>query len=1086
MIQSTCPTTTGPRPIIPFHVRLKNYLKVRDRIFNEEPRVARSSKRMRKFWKIVKNLKRNFSVSVLERPGDVRPYAEVRLLDRNVIGLLDTGASVTCLGAQAAIDFLGSQIPYKKLNTTVNTADGKPQRIAGVFTTEVVFRNKSEPITIYVVPNLSQDLILGIDFWRKYNLLPQSLLNGISSLSFSVGDAQNLDQKYLSVDQKFQLQCAIDLFPSFAKEGLGKTNVICHTINTGGATPIKQRHFPVSPAIEKLIYEELDRMLAMGVIEESTSPWSSPIVLHRKPGKNRLCLDSRKLNAVTEGDAYPLPHIDGILSRLPKAEFISSLDLKDAFWQIPLDESSKGKTAFTVPGRPLYHFKVMPFGLCNAPQTMCRLMDRVIPASLRAEVLVYLDDLLVVSPTFDRHLEVLKEVAKCLRNAGLTINVGKSKFCMTEVRYLGHVVGDGTIRTDPGKISAITEFPAPRSVKQVRRFLGMSGWYRKFIRNYAAISSPLTDLLKTNRKFVWTEEAQKSFEDLKSILSSAPVLHSPDFSQPFFIHCDASKTGIGGVLVQKNAEGDEFPVAFMSKKLNQAQRNYSVTEQECLAAMLCIKKFRAYVEGHEFTVITDHASLKWLMSQTDLSTRLARWALKLQGYRFKIEHRKGSQNIVPDALSRTNTDDLSEICGLSEIRNERGVFVDLKSEHFSSDDYKDLLRRVEDNIDSTPDLKIIDGYLYRRTEHAVGEQLADDMIWKLWIPKSMVPEVLQKHHDDPLSSHCGINKTLERIRRYYFWPNLVWDVKNYVNSCEVCKSTKHPNVVMRPPMGDTGSSHRFFQRLYVDFIGPYPRSSSGNIGIFIVLDHFSKFCFLRPVKKFTADAVIKYMEEDLFHTFGVPESVISDNGTQFKAKKFNDLLNFYKISHIYTAVHSPQANASERVNRSVISAIKAYVKPDQKNWDEKLSHIACALRSTVHTAIGTSPYFMVFGQNMVTNGSIYQLLRKLNALEDRAIQFNRSDTFDVVRSKAANVMRVQHDRNERQYNLRSREVSYNVGQEVYRRNFSQSSFEKGYNAKLAPTFIKCRVRRRIGTCYYELEDLQGKLVGTYHAKDMRQ
>ncbi|XP_059222537.1 uncharacterized protein K02A2.6-like [Stomoxys calcitrans] len=775
---------------------------------------------MRKFWKIVKNLKRDFSVSVLERPGDVRPYAEVRLLDRNVIGLLDTGASVTCLGAQAAIDFLGSQIPYKKLNTTVNTADGKPQRIAGVFTTEVVFRNKSEPITIYVVPNLSQDLILGIDFWRKYNLLPQSLLNGISSLSFSVGDAQNLDQKYLSVDQKFQLQCAIDLFPSFAKEGLGKTNVICHTINTGGATPIKQRHFPVSPAIEKLIYEELDRMLAMGVIEESTSPWSSPIVLHRKPGKNRLCLDSRKLNAVTEGDAYPLPHIDGILSRLPKAEFISSLDLKDAFWQIPLDESSK----------------VMPFGLCNAPQTMCRLMDRVIPASLRAEVLVYLDDLLVVSPTFDRHLEVLKEVAKCLRNAGLTIN--------------------------------------------------------------------------TNRKFVWTEEAQKSFEDLKSILSSAPVLHSPDFSQPFFIHCDASKTGIGGVLVQKNAEGDEFPVAFMSKKLNQAQRNYSVTEQECLAAMLCIKKFRAYVEGHEFT---------------------------------------------------------------------------------------DLLRRVEDNIDSTPDLKIIDGYLYRRTEHAVGEQLADDMIWKLWIPKSMVPEVLQKHHDDPLSSHCGINKTLERIRRYYFWPNLVWDVKNYVNSCE-----------------------------------------------------------------FTADAVIKYMEEDLFHTFGVPESVISDNGTQFKAKKFNDLLNFYKISHIYTAVHSPQANASERVNRSVISAIKAYVKPDQKNWDEKLSHIACALRSTVHTAIGTSPYFMVFGQNMVTNGSIYQLLRKLNALEDRAIQFNRSDTFDVVRSKAANVMRVQHDRNERQYNLRSREVSYNVGQEVYRRNFSQSSFEKGYNAKLAPTFIKCRLFFRIG------------------------
>lgn len=320
-------------------------------------------------------------------------------------------------GSQAAVEFLGSSSPYKKLSTIIKTADGKPQTIAGVFTTDIIFRGNSHPITIYIVPNLSQDLILGIDFWKMFNLLPPSLLPDMACLELSVPNNNPLIQKQLNMEQKYQLQGVIEKFPSFAKEGLGKTNVICHTINTGNAIPIKQRHFPVSPAIEKLIYEELDRMLNMGVIEESTSPWSSPVVLHRKPGKNRLCLDSRKLNSVTEG----------ILSRLPKAEFISSLDLKDAFWQIPLDESSKGKTAFTVPGRPLYHFKVMPFGLCNAPQTMCRLMDRVVPASLRSEVLVYLDDLLVVSPTFERHMEVLLEVAKCLRRAGLTINVEKKQ-----------------------------------------------------------------------------------------------------------------------------------------------------------------------------------------------------------------------------------------------------------------------------------------------------------------------------------------------------------------------------------------------------------------------------------------------------------------------------------------------------------------------------------------------------------------------------------------------------------------------------------------------------------------------------------
>lgn len=185
-------------------------------------------------------------------------------------------------------------------------------------------------------------------------------------------------------------------------------------------------------------------------------------------------------------------------------------------------------------------------------------------------------------------------------------------------------------------------------------------------------------------------------------------------------------------------------------------------------------------------------------------------------------------------------------------------------------------------------------------------------------------------------------------------------------------------------------------------------------------------------------------------------------------------------------MHSPQANSSERVNRSVISAIKAYVRPDQKDWDEKLSHIACALRSTIHTAIGTSPYFMAFGQHMVINGSTYQMLRKLGALEDRSFSFNREDSLEIVRTKAIQNMRKQHERNERQYNLRAREVSYKVGQEVYRRNFSQSNFEKGYNAKLAPTFIKCRIRRKCGNCYYELEDLQGKIIGTYHAKDIRQ
>jgi len=244
--------------------------------------------------------------------------------------------------------------------------------------------------------------------------------------------------------------------------------------------------------------------------------------------------------------------------------------------------------------------------------------------------------------------------------------------------------------------------------------------------------------------------------------------------------------------VQLSDEGDECPIAFISKKLNKAQQNYSVTEQECLAAIVCLKNFRAYVEGHDFTIITDHASLKWLMSQTDLSSRLARWALKLQSYSFKIEHRRGKLNVVPDVLSRVHEEEVDELNCLDER------LVDVESRHFNSPEYLDLIARIEDCKDLLPDVEVQDGRVFRRAEHAVGEPVHDKYNWKLWIPKEAVAEILKKEHDDPLAAHGGIHKTIERIRQFYFWPGLVPDVKKYVNSCETCKASKAPNYPLRP------------------------------------------------------------------------------------------------------------------------------------------------------------------------------------------------------------------------------------------------------------------------------------------------
>ncbi|XP_065356057.1 uncharacterized protein LOC135950441 [Calliphora vicina] len=432
--------------------------------------------------------------------------------------------------------------------------------------------------------------------------------------------------------------------------GLGRTTLITHEIDVGDSKPIKQRFYPVSPAVEKLMYKEIDRMLELGVIEESTSAWSSPMRLVVKPNKIRLCLDARKLNNVTKKDAYPLPNIEGIFSRLPKANLISKLDLKDAYWQIGLADQSKALTAFTVPGRPLYQFVVMPFGLCTAPQTMCRLMDQLIPPDLRHCVFGYLDDLVIVSEDFQSHLTTLVKIADQFRRANLTLNIAKSAFCVTQVKYLGFVIGNGGIQTDPEKVEAIIKWPTPKNIKQVRGFLGIAGWYRRFIENFSTEVHPITETLSTKRKFNWTTEAQKSFEKIKFLLTTTPVLSNPDFTRKFYLHCDASDYGIGAVLVQLDDNGSEKPVAYMSKKLNTAQRNYSVTERECLAAIEAIKKFRCYLELQEFEVITDHSSLVWLMKQPDLTDPPSIEEITSAVRKLKRNKAPGEDGIPPELL----------------------------------------------------------------------------------------------------------------------------------------------------------------------------------------------------------------------------------------------------------------------------------------------------------------------------------------------------------------------------------------------------------------------------------------------------
>lgn len=1018
-----------------------------------------------------------------EECRDPRPYAKIKIGNIEITGLLDSGASLSLLGkgCREVVERLGCKI--HKYCTNIRTASGHKKRVLGKIVVEVKYKEKIGVLVLYLCPDLEQECYLGIDFWKLFEIAPEIISVDeirIEQIYQNFGNSKcPIDRKMhdLSEEQKERLKRVVSKFPTFEEKGLGLTSFETHTIKLlEGAMPIKDKYYPISPAMQEIVYAEIDKMLELNVIEESESAWSNRTTIVRKPGKNRFCLDARKLNAVTEKDAYPLQNIDGILSRIDQTIFISSVDLKHAFWQIPLDDESKKYTAFTIPGRPLYQFRVMPFGLCNAAQRLCRLMDKVIPARLKNNVFVYLDDLLIISDEFDSHMKILEDVSECLTKANLTIGLTKSMFCFKELRYLGFIIGGGELKTDPEKVTAIQNIPTPKNPRQVRSFLGTAGWYRRFIKNYASMAAALTDTLKKSTKFTMTPAAEESFHNLKQALTTAPVLKHPDFTKRFFIQCDASESGIGAVLFQKGDEGEENPIAFYSQKLNGCQRNYSVTEKECLAAVMAIKRFRAYVELMSFTVITDHASLKWLMNMKDLSGRLARWSLQLQTFSFEIEHRRGKDNVVADMLSRMPQVD--------EITETNALF-DFETNEFEGEEYKELLKNVEENKERLPDLKIKDGLVFKRTK-AVNHEEIGELVWKLWVPDSLTHILIQKAHDDLTSAHGGVGKTIYRLRKLYYWPGMVSQVRRYVSNCTVCKETKPCNRPLHPTMGDEVITERPFQKLYIDFLGKYPRSKGGNSYIFIVVDHFTKFTFLKAMKEASTRYVVKFLIEDIFRKFGVPEIIHSDNGPQFTSKQFQEMINTYGIDHLRTAPYSPQSNASERVNQSVIAAIRAYLENDHRDWDLYLTEIECALRSSVHATTGVTPFFALFGYEMYTNGSDYKLARKLKSLTDHTIWAgSNEDRGALIREKIRRNMHNAYEVSSKRYNERARRVKLIPGQEVYRRNYVQSNFSKNFNAKFARKFLRCRITRPVGNNIYEIEDLQGRPLGNCHAKDLK-
>ncbi|XP_078239157.1 uncharacterized protein LOC144585831 [Pogona vitticeps] len=432
---------------------------------------------------------------------------------------------------------------------------------------------------------------------------------------------------------------------------------VMHRIHTGDAPPQAVSPYRVTGPYRDKVRKELDEMLRENIIVPSSSPWSSPIVLVDKPdGSIRFCVDYRKLNRVTTPDAYPMPRLDNLIETIGGCRFISSLDLVKGYWQLRIDPRDQEKTAFCSPFG-LYEFRVLSFGLRNAPATFQRLMDQTL-AGLSDFTVAYIDDIGIFSNTWEDHLIHLELVLQRLSAAGLTVKASKCQLGSPEIKYLGHMVGGGVIKPLEAKIEAVRDWPRPNTKKKVKSFLGLVGYYRKFIPRFSEIAAPLTDLTrkKADDRIPWTSDCEAAFQRLKEALINYPVLRAPDFDREFIIYTNASNSGVGAVLCQEDENGDQHPVSYLSRKLQKGERHLATVEKECLAIVYAIQKAKPYIWGRHFVLCTDHSPLQWLKTMKTHNSKLMRWALNLQDYDFEVKVVRGSVNCVADALSRRPED----------------------------------------------------------------------------------------------------------------------------------------------------------------------------------------------------------------------------------------------------------------------------------------------------------------------------------------------------------------------------------------------------------------------------------------------
>ena len=876
------------------------------------------------------------------------------------------------------------------------------------------------------------------------------------------------------------------------KDGkLGNCGVLQHEINISNEhKPIRQRPYKIGNKQKQVLENMVNDMLNQEIIEPSTSAWAAPCLLVSKKNSSefRFVVDYRRVNDCISMDAHPLITTDDALESLGAAQpsFFSVCDLRSGFYQTQISQKSRQYTAWRC-HLGLFQFRRLPMGLKNSPQMFQRLMETVLQGMTFKFCLIYLDDIIVYSKNFSDHVQHLKQVFDRLRESGLKLHPTKCSFAQTEIKYLGHIVSSEGIAPDQEKIDAISSYPIPRKLKDLRAFLGLSGYYRKFIRNYAKIATPLYSLTKKNTEFIWTIECNNAFEQLKSALTSHPILGYPDYDQPFRIYTDASSFSIGAVLCQVQNDTERV-ICYSGRALTKQEQNYGITELECLALVFAIKKFDCYLRFSSFTAYVDHSALKWLLSLKEPTGKFARWIALIQSYDFTIVYRPGSSHGNADGVSRRTydktedetenerllnvlpsyhvfdtperskletqtlqppvrkityqskkqcTDINSETDNLfttSEIRNQQRMDNDCKYiisylETGELPENKDKRRKV---LMLQPYYFLHDDILYHVDKRKKRGQRDPDANVQLVIPRKLVPIILKNTHNDALSGHLGISRTIRRTQRLYYWRLMNSDIEKWIKSCELCSERKQPPNPVKAQIQCMPVASMPFERVSTDIMGPMPASGPFKYQyVLVFICYFTKYVELIPLSDIKASTVATAFVQNIICRHGSPNFLHSDRGSNYLSNIITETCKLLDISKTQTTSYNPQCNGqSERMMRSVKEMLSKYLD-DTKTWHNYLPFIQFAYNTapSVDTTDYT-PFFLVHGRHPKTPFDTTLPSLDINKTAQEYI-ISLLEELEVARKIAKELLEIRKSEMLKKANRNRDNPTFKVGDIVY-------------------------------------------------------